>query len=157
MATLVIDNDVVKGHSLYKDCGSLLSVLSERDYGNNYFKDSVVCLDGDGLETIQAMKCKREKKHTVDAVIGIADYVNNSMRSERLQLVELRLGYKTTKHLNATDLTMKVTHSVEMLGGEVSIDETVLFVFDDSMKQRARRWFSDLNNGSGGKYGKALP
>lgn len=136
MALVIFDNEIVESHSLFVQCGSSLSVISEKDYqGKRYFPEGISALDLDAYETKLS---KTNNDCTVDAVIGIANY-RNKLTNRRLQLIELRLNYKSSDTLSGTKLKGKINHSLSLMGRTIPIDPTVLFIFSENVYFEAQR------------------
>ncbi len=135
MGPLVYNNDIVSNHSLYSHCASTLNVVSERDYpGENYFDPRIACLD---MDTYEASIRHGNLDNTTDAVIGISTCINRRMSQHRLMLVELRMLYGSANGLRRGDLERKVTHTRDLLGGELTIEDENIFVFPDGVAPQA--------------------
>ena len=59
---------------------------------------------------------------TTDAVIGISTCENKVMSEHRLLLVELRMRYLSANTLSKGDLESKVSHTRDLLDGELTIE-----------------------------------
>jgi len=153
MDPIVYDNTCLRAHSLSRQCASTLNTVSERDYpGHNYFNQSIECLDMDSYERSQA---NGSEDNTVDAVIGISNYRNNRIINPRLLLVELRMGYSSTKNLSKTQFERKVTHTRDLLGSECSINPNSVFVFNNNFAPQAKHWLSARQQ-EGGKIRQCI-
>lgn len=149
METAIIDNEVVRGHKLYRYCASYLQTVSDRDYRGKYtFNHGVECLDMDAYE---ARESSGQKERTVDAVIGIASFENNRKSRSRLLLVELRMKYKNTDNLSLSDMSAKVAHTTQLLTRETAIDKHCALVFSEKVAPRARRWLYRFGKEKRGK------
>lgn len=138
MAIQIFDNECVELHPIYAKFGILLSDVCKRDYNDNYFDERIECLDMDSYES---MVCCGAKQSTMDAVIGVADYVNNRKLKGKLLLVELRLGYKSITGLEAGSLNHKVLHTIELLNpAAYLVDDKAVFIFNDTICQQAIHW-----------------
>lgn len=147
MEKLAFDNDIIIRQPIYRQCGSTLDTVSKKDYPDECFFDkSIQCLDMDVYET---MSCRGDKNNTMDAVIGIKDFSDNKFHAQRLLLVELRMDYKSERHLSKTALEKKVSHTKSILGNESPINTTSFFIFRPDVIQRVRRWFNDKSNEGG--------
>lgn len=136
MEPSVYNNDIVSNHSLYAYCASTLNAVSERDYpGKNYFAPQIICMD---MDTYETSVCHGNADSTTDAVIGISTCVNKVMSEHRLLLVELRMGYQSANTLSKRNLERKVSHTRELLGGELTIEHENIFVFSDNVASQAR-------------------
>ena len=88
---LVYANDVVANLPINSAFKVSLSNIAIRDYGKDYgLSNQVSAVDVDAYE--KSFSGNDDK--TIDAAIGIANYINNSIKSPRLLLVELRVDYK---------------------------------------------------------------
>jgi len=135
MEPLVYNNDIVSKHSLYAYCASALNTVSERDYpGKNYFDTQIACLD---MDTYEASISHGNAGSTTDAVIGVSTCENKKMSQHRLMLVELRMNYQSADTLNKGDLESKVTHTRNLLDGELTIEHDNIFVFTERVAPQA--------------------
>ena len=147
MEPSVYNNDFLSRHSLFAYCASTLNEVSERDYpGKNYFDPQIACLDVDTYET---SVCHGNADSTTDAVIGISTCINKVMSSHRLMLVELRMNYQSANNLRKSDLESKVSHTKDLLDGELPIDPQSIFVFTDSVAPQARHWIESRRHEGG--------
>lgn len=136
MEPSVYNNEIVSKHTLYVLCASTLNEVSERDYpGKNYFDPQIACLDMDSYETSVS---HGNADSTTDAVIGISTCVNKVMSEHRLLLVELRMRYQSANTLSKGDLESKVSHTRELLDGELTIEHENVFVFNEKVAPQAR-------------------
>ncbi len=150
MEQLIYNNEVVKGHSLYSSCSSTLNDVSNDDYHNsNYFDPDIECLDVDYYE--QKILQHQQPNPTVDAVIGIQTYNNNSATNDRLLIIELRIDYKTTSTLSKTEMEQKVNYTKILLGRDIDINSKSFFIFNESLAPQAKRWFS-VRQREGGEF-----
>ena len=140
MEQLIFDNETLEGHSLYSKWHSTLQELSERDYGTKYHikPKGIECLDLDTYEK----SISGQADCTVDAVIGVCNDDNCRKTSHRLKCVELRMRYFTTSGFSATEFLRKIRHSHDLLGEDIPVDKTCIFVYDDKFIQRATSWFN---------------
>lgn len=147
MAELAFDNSIITRHSLYSKCGNTLDGVSKKDYpGKDFFDKNICCLDMDAYET---QICHGSKEHTMDAVMGIKNYADNKFCSPRLLLIELRMDYKSERNLSKTVLEKKVSHTKDILGCNIPINETCFFIFCPNVIQRVKRWFKDKSQEGG--------
>lgn len=146
MSTVIFDNGVVESHPLYADCASSLNEISEKDYPKkNYFPEGISALDLDAYET---KRSNANNDCTVDAVIGIADY-HNEETNRRLQLIELRLNYKSAKNLSGKKMNSKINHSLALIGNFKTVDSVALFVFKEDVYYEAQRKIDSEKYASG--------
>lgn len=135
---------VVRRHSLAKDFGSSLSEISQRDYpGKGYFDIPIPAID---LDSCEAARRTGNELHTIDAAIGVCHEQQGEPVAERLLLVELRMGYTTTKTLDVSDISHKDRHSRDILNScpdMTPVDASLCLVFAPDMEQRALRWLSN--------------
>lgn len=149
---LVFDNSIIENHIFYSLCGDTLSMVSKKDYEHtDYFNPKIKCLDMDNYEK-KILKTSHAD-NTMDAAIGVANYVNNKKTKNRLLLVELRMGYKSCKNLSKENIRGKIKHTRDLLV-ESFIDETNYFIFTKDQVSEAEWWFNreSLNNNIFGKY-----
>lgn len=151
MEATVFDNKIIQILPLYPNCLGTLQDVSNRDYSGLYkFDDRIECLD---LDRYEGMVGGGNPDKTVDAVIGICTCSSDKrMTDHRLLLIELRLKYKSTNHLSVESLLGKVRHSKDLLGSEMKIDKTSLFIFNEKVSEQAKRWFSNRRNEGGGEF-----
>lgn len=114
--------------------------LCLRDYGKNYFTDTILCLDLDKYEIDHSA----DNDATMDAAIGIADYNQNRISNARHLLVELRFGYKSAHNLGTTNLKRKISHTKDILTPE-RINSQTIFLFDSSVSPQAYSIFKSLS------------
>lgn len=139
---IVFDNAVVVSHDSYrKGYSSKLNDLSIRDYKTGGFNDKIICID---LDRYERSEFPQLLNNTMDAAIGISNLHNNRRVSQRLLLVELRLGYKSDGTLSGTELRRKSSHSRELLGMDVAIDSDDYFIFDNKIIEKSRRTVNNL-------------
>jgi hypothetical protein len=147
MEPSVYNNDIISKHSLFAYCASTLNAVSERDYpGKNFFAPEIACLDIDAYEK---SVCHGSADCTADAVIGISTCVNKVTCNHRLLLVELRMRYKSANTLRKGDLENKVSHTRNLLGGELTIENENVFVFTDQVAAQARHKFNSWKHEGG--------
>lgn len=137
----IYNNKVVQRHSFYPLCKSTLNDVSNRDYPNtDFFNPDIECLD---MDTYEKNILRRDQpNHTVDAVIGIANYENNHAHNSRLLLVELRINYKSVSNISKSEIEGKVTHTKALLGGEICINKESIFIFNNELISQAKWWFN---------------
>ena len=141
MLPVTVNNNLIENHRLYCKCGSTLNDVSKRDYrGKNYFDNTIKCLDTDSYENKLAANEKRDKRPTVDAVIGISDIKNGLKTCNRLFLVELRLGYKTEETLDFDNMYRKVTNTRGFFYND-RIENEVAFIFSETIIQKTKNAF----------------
>lgn len=139
MAPIIYSNDYLHQHSLWPVCGCNLNTdISERDYpGMNYFDTRIDALDMDRYE---AEICHGQADSTADSVIGVMTCDNKTTSNPRLLLVELRMNYKSADTLSKQSMERKVAHTKQLLGLDLPINSTSLFVFTDHVAPQARHW-----------------
>ena len=125
---LIYSHSIIEEHTLYRSSPSTLSRVSDKDYpGKNYFSMDIPCIDLDAYEESRS----GENDCTVDAVIGVADYLNNRAGAPSLALVELRMKYKSASNLDFTKISRKVQHSRNLLaGGTIHNKDYFIFTAD---------------------------
>ncbi len=134
---LVFDETVVTSHHLYEKFSSNLDSLCQRDYrGKKYFNKEIKCLDMDSVERARS----ETTDCTMDAVVGIASYENNTIRNSKLALVELRLNYTSTNNFDCSNMSRKVSHTRDLLS-ESAIHNVFYFVYTEQLYQRAENVF----------------
>lgn len=139
METQIFDNEIVKLHPIYRCAPATLAEISKRDYSKAPFDSRIECLDMDYYESRFVKNGANDS--TMDAVIGVSNYVNNKKEHSALMMVELRLKYQSTRNLEAESLNRKVLHTTELLGpAEYPISKVVVFVFKGDVFQEARHW-----------------
>lgn len=136
MALEVYDNSVVEAHEQASQFWTSLAAVSIRDYQQNYgFSEQIAALDIDAWET--SLSGSNDK--TMDAAIGIANYVNNQPRSQRLLLVELRMNYSGHgQNSKTSDMKGKNMHTRNMLVGS-AIDDRPFFIFSKNVAPIVKR------------------
>lgn len=140
MATQIFDNSQVRKHPIFTKAGSLLANVCVRDYGHNPFDERIECLDMDAYE---ASVCVDRQRPTMDAVMGVAEYAQNKKTQGRLLMVELRLGYESTRGLKSDSLNGKVLHTLELLNSaQFQVDKRAVFVFGENVYQQAVSWMA---------------
>lgn len=131
----VYENNVVANLPISNTFKVSLSDIAIRDYGKDYgLSKQVSAVDVDAYET--SLSGNNDK--TVDSAIGIANYINNSIKSPRLLLVELRLDYKKkAKNSSISSMLRKEAHSRQLLSF-ASLDKRCFFVFDTDVAPHKR-------------------
>lgn len=139
MALEVYDNEVVERNEQAGRFMTTLAKVSIRDYGQDYgLSDKVTALDVDAWETSQS----GNNDKTMDAAIGIADYVDNLKRASRFLLVELRMNYTGQGQNSKTpEMKAKSLHTRGMLAGSL-VDERSFFIFSKSVAPSVRNRIS---------------
>lgn len=135
----VYNNEIVKNHSLAVSWKSTLQDVSNKDYPNrNYFNPVIECLDLDAY--VDSLKLSRTPK-TMDAAIGISDYIQNHSVSPRMLLVELRMDYESDKHLSVSALKEKERESRGVVLDSVTrVDSHSVFIFTEECIEEVRSW-----------------
>ena len=148
MEAIVFDNGVIRQCSLFDSCGETLLNVSNRDYPGRYSFDSrIECLD---IDSYERNVCGQNPENTVDAVIGVCNCKNNKRKTLcRLLLLELRMDYESNRNLSVTQMTRKVAHTKELLGGDILIDANSFFIFDNAVSEQAKRWFANKRKEGG--------
>ncbi|UPS45242.1 hypothetical protein M1D30_03465 [Prevotella sp. E15-22] len=147
MEPVVYNNEFLRHHPLIECCLSTLNTVSERDYpGKNYFNPEIECLD---IDTYECKHSHGERGCTADAVIGISACKNKVLSGHRLQIVELRIDFKSPKNLRKDELENKVTHTKELLGTELPVDTYSIFVFSEKVAPQARHWVESQKHEGG--------
>lgn len=140
MEALIYNNIILRKHSLSQKCLSTLYDVSCRDYGNTYyFNPDIECLD---IDTYEKKLRKGSPSHTGDAVIGISTYKDNTANNPRLLIIELRMGYSNPTNLSYSEIADKISYTRSLLGGEVTIDEESVLIFNDNVVSRAKNWLN---------------
>jgi len=135
---LVNDNAVLRAHPMYSLYHKSLHNISLKDYPNDcYFRADI---DGIDLDQYEIDRTIGNRDMTMDAIVGIADYINNRTVNNRLLLVELRMDYDSTKHLRHSKLQGKIAHSRFEVGASVRVDEESVFVFRNDVSEQAKKW-----------------
>lgn len=148
MGEWILNNAVVRGHSLFDSCKSTLNEVSLRDYqGRYYFNPAIECLDMDTYE--KDVQRRGQPSRTTDAVIGISTYENGNAIDPRLLLVELRMGYCNVSNLSKSDIESKVQNTKSLLAAEKPINRDSVFVFNDKFFSQAKYWFDRIHRESG--------
>lgn len=131
----VYENNVVANLPISNTFKVSLSDIAIRDYGKDYgLSNQVSAVDVDAYET----SLSGNKDKTVDAAIGIANYINNSINSPRLLLVELRIDYtKKAKHSSISSMIRKEAHSRQLLSF-AHLDNRCFFIFDTDVAPHKR-------------------
>jgi len=134
-AVQVYANDVVDNLLIDKSFIISLADISIRDYGKKYgLSSDVHAVDLDAYET--SLSGNNDK--TIDAAIGIANYINNSVNCPRLLLVELRIDYtKKAKNSTISSMLQKEKHSRQLLSG-TPLDSRCFFIFDTDVAPRKK-------------------
>ncbi len=141
MQPVTVNNKLIENHRLYCKCGSTLNDVSEKDYrGKKYFGNTIKCLDTDSYENKLAANEKRDKRQTVDTVIGISDIKNGLLTNGRLFLIELRLGYKTEETLDFDNMYRKVVNTKGFFPDD-RIENEIAFIFPEKIYQKTRSAF----------------
>lgn len=142
-----LDNDLITGHSLYSGYGRPLSYIFDRDSRKkNYIKESIEAIDLDSYEMF-VTGASGQHDRTVDAVIGICNERQGLPCNKRLLLLELRMKYKTTDNLSATQINEKDSHSRDLLNecpDGTAIDSSICLLFDPSIISQAESWNSRI-------------
>lgn len=141
MEGIIFDNTVIQKSALYPIYAKTLQEISHRDYPNRYIFDTRInCLD---IDTYEKTIHKSNANNTVDAVIGICTCTNDKRKTApRLLLIELRMDYKSTRNLSATQMNKKVKYTKELLGADILLDKNNYFIFDKSVIYQMKRWFA---------------
>jgi hypothetical protein len=117
-----------------------LNNLCQRDYRRLYFRETIVCLDLDAYESALS----GDNDATMDAATGIAEWRDNHASGDRHLLVELRFGYKSTRHFDLVNMKRKVAHSRDILNPEL-INDDVVFLYETEIAPCAISVFSRLS------------
>ena len=150
MATWIYNNDILREHPIYGCCSSYIYDVSNRDYPNKKYFERVrdmECLDMDQYE--KNINKSPNPDCTTDAVIGICNYDNQQARNPRLLCVELRMDYQSIRTFSKTDFERKVVHTKGLLGQNITVEKTSLFVFSDKLEAQAVRWFDRIGKEGG--------
>ena len=146
MAQIVYNEKLVVEHAIArKDCICLLDQLAEKDYHRDgYFDKRIKCLS---LDDYEEKVCGGSKDNTMDAAIGIYDYLNNRTVNSRLMLVELRMGYDSADNLSKGSLEHKIGHSRDLLS-DTRVDKVNIFIFTDGVAPKAKSWATRMAHAS---------
>lgn len=139
MALEVYDNSIVEAHEKAESFKTTLASVSVRDYQQDFgLPNEIVALDIDAWE----ISLSGDNDKTMDAAIGVADYIDNAKRASRLLLVELRMNY-TGQGLNSktSDMKAKSQHTRNMLS-ESPIDTRSYFIFQKNVAPSVRNRIS---------------
>ena len=141
MEAMVFDNDIIRQSTLFDSCTDTLQNVSNKDYPDRYSFDSrIECLDIDAYER---NVCGENPDNTVDAVIGVCNCKNDKRKTmPRLMLLELRMDYESNRNLSVSQMTKKVAHTRDLLGGDVLIEPNSYFIFDNAIGEQVKRWFA---------------
>lgn len=136
MAFEVYENSIVENHEQAVHFLTSLAEVSIRDYQQDYgFSDQISALDIDAWEKSKSGNSDK----TMDTAIGIADYVNNQTRSQRLLLVELRMNYSGHgQNSKTSDMKGKNQHTRDLLLGS-AVDNRSFFIFSKNVAPIVRR------------------
>lgn len=147
----IIDNEIVRNHPIAAN-GFIytLQQLAQKDYENkNYFHGTDILALGLDEYEIALGKKKSGREKTTDAAIGIADSNKGRASNHRLLLVELRLKYKTTNTLHASEIEKKERHSRQLLtyaDAFTHIDDAYCLVFSQDFFQQSIGWLSRIQS-----------
>lgn len=139
MALEVYDNSTVESHEKSDSFKTTLASVSVRDYQQDFgLPNEVMALDIDAWE----VSLSGDNDKTMDAAIGVADYIDNTKRASRLLLVELRMNY-TGQGLNSktSDMKAKSQHTRNMLNGS-PVDTRSFFIFQKNVAPSVRNRIS---------------
>lgn len=149
---LAYDNEAIRNIPAFVPFVKKLQEVSDQDYhGKYHFNEDIECLS---LDTYERQFCKAPFQKTSDAAIGIRKYNGNQLSKPFILLVELRMGYKSANNLDQNALCGKVSHSKCLVRSEtqIPVDSNYLFIFDEHVIGRVRRWFRDVSIGSKGSH-----
>lgn len=137
---LVLNNKVVEDNGLFNNYGTTLYDLSKKDYPRKEYFDKFRMIKCIGLDEFEAsVRCERDK--TMDAAIGVSCFNRGRVSSPHLLLVELRMGYNSSKNLSMSNMLSKSIHSRDLLGYDTVVDKRDYYVFDDAIIQQAKSYF----------------
>lgn len=144
--------DYLKSHPLFRDYGSDLAALAQKDYpGKRYFEGKdIPSIDLDEFER----KTKRSNDCTSDGVVGIADVSDSRLSNRRLLLTELRMDYENHKNLDFSNIKRKYVHSFEILrqyDQDKRIDSEFALIFSEGTEPKAKRWIRSWSRESSKK------
>ena len=137
---LVCDNGVLQTHVLYTKYHRPLYAISLKDYEHDTFFQSRSDIDGIDIDQFEADQAIADRDMTMDAMVGIADFSNNHIVNNRLLLLELRMDYKSIRHLRPDKLQGKISHTRSVIGKAVRVDEENVFVFRKDVSEQAKKW-----------------
>lgn len=141
----MIDNSIVRQHSLYKRFGKKLNDISERDYNKRYFDNNIQCLD---IDSYNSSLHSAQQGHTMDAAIGIANNNKGEKKNLSLMLVELRINCKSPKQFDASLLAAKLSYTKQLLGNELPIHPYSYFVYNKNFFETIQTRFRSLRQGN---------
>ena len=153
---LAYDNDIISSCELYRTCGNFLCEIARKDYKHSLFRREIKCLDMDQCETLNAINDSRQKKHTVDAVIGVKKFNRNRFTHPQFLLVELRIAYQSPNNLSKHELENKIRHTLYLLSTDEHIYKQKFFIFNDNVIQQMINWFNNKSQ-EGGIISSCLP
>lgn len=139
MALEVYDNSIVESHDKADSFKTTLASVSVRDYQQDFgLPSEVAALDIDTWET----SLSGDNDKTMDAAIGIADYIDNAKSASRLLLVELRMNYTGQgQNSKTSEMKAKIQHTHNMLSG-CSVDTRSFFIFQKNVAPSVRNRIS---------------
>lgn len=139
MAQLVCQNDIVVSHPYACHCLCALDDVAAKDYlKSGWFDKRILCLS---LDDYERKVHQGNKDCTIDAAIGVGNYINNRTTVTRLLLVELRMGYgyHNVDNLSVSSLENKISHSRSLLS-DCNIDNNNYFIFMEGVAEQAKSW-----------------
>lgn len=143
----VINNDLIKKHSIYPKCCNTLNKISTYDStSKNNFDPNIECL---AMDQYEKLLNKNKQDKSADAVIGVIKYNNRKKINEGLLLVELRLLYKSDNNISKSELEEKIKHTKQLLGVELPILKESIFVFTDKVAPQAQYKISSFKREGG--------
>lgn len=146
---LAYDNGIVTSSHLYPTCGNFLCEVAKKDYKRGLFRSDIKCLDMDQCETLSAINDSRNKKHTVDAVIGVKRFYRNRFSTPQFLLIELRVKYQSPNNLSKFELENKIINTLSLLSTDEQIFEQKFFIFNDNVIQQMINWFKNKSQEGG--------
>lgn len=139
MVQLVCQNDIVVSHSYARHCLCTLDDVAAKDYlKSGWFDKRILCLS---LDDYERKVLQGSNDCTIDAAIGVGNYINNRTTVTRLMLVELRMGYgyHNVDNLSVSSLENKISHSRSLLS-DCNIDNNNYFIFKEGVAEQAKSW-----------------
>ena len=129
--------DTTKEHSVSKRYPNCLEKIDEITKGESIKKlktrfSEEIALNLDKVESDRT-RGKGNSNSTMDIAFGI----KKEGKSKQFILCEYRLNYKNVNNIKKSDLDSKISHSKNLLGAEIPIQTSYLFVFSSKIQKTA--------------------